>query len=1071
MIATLRILTARRVTVLFALLIATEARAQNEPPATPPDARVLPNLPLLDHGPVKWETLAFSPNGRALVADGERARNVRTVGASRMVEEFIQTWDLVTFRPDKVARVTDLTARRMIPRCSQDGRTIYAHATENQMRDSNEGGGQGLHKRTGMMFWPIPSAQPEFHRLMPVDAGSVLALTVLDGERVIVVAEPEGGLQRWRLETERRQIGFGPRTPQSRWTPVDDPVELPSPASPPSQFSADGSLFIALSKAGQPRLYVWDVHEGNLRSEISLVPTEGTRRPNGANRSRPGQNSRRDPLSVNRTTPTTGGALLAVSQDGSTVAVTSAGPRGNWAIMLVDIPAGKLSELLVIGADPITGLALSGDGSRLVFVSAGKATLRNLVRDRNLELPAPDTRLGVCAVSSDGRFAAAGAEDGKVRLWKLSSPPQVARRDSPTPDAAPAGAATVMLESGPLPVYVQRQDGEVETRKLLRLTSEEAIFQGPGGRLENKSGDTYKRIASSNRSLQWVWDAEQASYQGPTVPAPPEHQVPAAQPFNAEQEALYLLTTARRQLGIALERSERDGTADQLAGLRQQATARAQYAASLSSHAASLNELYRELHSVIPVLEATSRQRREILAEMNRAMIEMAELKGSAEFQARAGMITGLMGAFLGEAGLTKIRIPIGRERITDRLIHEHTLDFDLAPGISEWGMSQAMASLNASADLERQLRTAKEMSETETGRRLQEILEKRQTALGRFEAAWNKLAVDEMKLDLPTFSEPPSPTNSAAMAKWLRQQSAAFIAASDRSDPLLEADLILLRGSTSQQPAALYLCAKQLIDLLPWIPAGEIYDPDRARLYGLAAGLVIRGVRFDAHPRSTTDSYHRMTHRALSFLDRALELYPLDPDGVLRRKRAIALAQVGRQAEALQQAHQLVAQEPDSAQAHYVLARLISAGGDVDGGLDELEKAIIELKLPNLEEVRQCVDFPRQHRRFRDLVDIQVQVTGFSIRRRVLVRNHSRFALNDVALRVEYASAFKSESLSAELQLMTLGPGEVVAVYADSPVRVKSADEDGKRVEYWDGQLSVTAEGQGTLRLSIPNR
>ena len=1072
MIATLSVATARRAALLFALLIATEAAAQNQPPARPQlDARVLANLPLLDGNPVKWQTLAFSPDGRILVADGERVRdrNVRTVGATRNVEEFIQTWDLVTFRPDKLARVTDLTARRMVPRFSHDGRTLYAHATENQMRDSNEGGGLGLHTRTRMMVWPIRAAEPDFANLTPVAAGSLLALTVLDGGREMVVAEPEGGLQRWRYEKVERQAGFGPRTPRFRWLPVGDPVQLPNPAEPPAQFSADGSLFFAPAREGPPRIFVWDVQAGNLRAEISLIPSAGTRRPpapnrarpgnakqkrrpTGARRGKPGQNKRRTPPAANRTTPTTEGAqraLLAASQDGATVAVATAGPRGNWVIVLVDIQAAKVSELLLIGATPVTGLALSGDGSRLVYVSAGKATLRGLARGRNLNLPAPGARLSVCALSSNGNFVAAAADDGQVRLWKLSPPPQVARQDSPSAESAPARGATVLLESGPLPVYVQRQEGPVETRQLLRLTAKEAIFQGRNGRLERESTATnaYARIASSDRSLQWSWDAEQGSYQGPTVPPPPDHPVPAAQPFTAEQEALYLLAAARRQQGVALERSARGETAEQLAGLRQQATARGHHAASLSSHAASLSELYRELHALIPVVVTTSQQRREVLAEMNRAMIQMAKMKDRAEGQARAGLITGLLSVFVAESGLTTLSIPGSREQITDRLIHEHTLDFDLAPGLSEWGMSQAMASLSASADLERQMRALEELSETETGKRLREILAQRQTALGRFQSAWNKLAVDEMKLDLPAYSEPPSPEDSAALAAWLRQQSAAFVAASDRIDPLLEADLILLRSSPSRDPAALYLSAKQLIDLLPWIPAGKVYDPDRARLYGLAAGLVLRGVSYDARPRSTTDSYHRMAHRAVSFLDRALELYPQDPGGVFRGKRAIALAQVGRQAEALQQARQLVTKKPDAAEARFVFARLLTASGEVDRGLDELEKAIIELGLPNLEEVRQCADFPREHRRFRDLVDVQLEVIGSSFSGRVRVRNRSRFPLNDVTMRVDYARSFtRSERLVAEMQLMTLGPGEEVPISTESPVYVKRATEDGKK-------------------------
>ncbi len=314
---------------------------------------------------------------------------------------------------------------------------------------------------------------------------------------------------------------------------------------------------------------------------------------------------------------------------------------------------------------------------------------------------------------------------------------------------------------------------------------------------------------------------------------------------------------------------------------------------------------------------------------------------------------------------------------------------------------------------------------------------------------------------------------DAAAMAAWIGKESQAFTDAMGGVAPLVQADLILLRTMAARalKPAHFFWSAKEITELVPLIPPAEVYDPDRARLYGLAAGLIIRGVAQEARPRSIVESYQRMAHYAVSFLNRALELNADDPTGVLRRQRAIALAQAGLQEEALHQARALVSAKPESADARYALARLLCSSGAIDLGLDQLEKSI-ELGFDKLAEARVSNDFPKADRRFRSLVDVQLVVRGARASQALTVRNRSPFPLNDVVFRVDFATAARGKrDARAEATLFRLEPGESFTIYLDATPAVVSTTVDGREQVQWNGELTVTARGQGTTRAAIPDR
>ncbi len=168
----------------------------------------------------------------------------------------------------------------------------------------------------------------------------------------------------------------------------------------------------------------------------------------------------------------------------------------------------------------------------------------------------------------------------------------------------------------------------------------------------------------------------------------------------------------------------------------------------------------------------------------------------------------------------------------------------------------------------------------------------------------------------------------------------------SEHDSPYLLVEAYCLKCSipevdAKKRIAETYALAQDCVATAKLIPAGAIYNPHRREVLKTAAGLAVQSAALEIGNNSNANSYSFKSLYAMQLLDTAAEYTIPDVGGDLRSMRSLALLQVGRKDDALQQAVEVEALFKESPSFMYNLARLYSVNGNTKEAMRCLTQAM----------------------------------------------------------------------------------------------------------------------------------
>ncbi len=1067
--------------------------------------RKLENSTRLSKDEIQWDWITFDPNNRLLIAQGESplTNPGRHVGMTRETREYLQVWDLATFRVTSMELWSNQLARRVTPRFTAGGELIYGHARENQFRDyldeNREGNSRSPERfATRFMLWKVGEESPSDVGLNAKSDGLFAASHVSQDQRKLWLVEPSVGIQEFSLSWNngqpspnaapkaapgRRGFGgqmkFGPTTRKPHWEvkPVGEPVPLGVKIEQPIQFSADGSMLVACVEGLAPELIVWDVAAKKERVRLKPArPAQANRAALEKRRRAKQRDAGRGKLDSENTTT----EFLALSRDASVIAHAASDDRGSVA-WVYDVKTGKVIDRIDPEPKALSGLSLSADGKLLASVVDGKANVQSIGSDKKWSLQDPGTRLSVCMLSPDGALLAAGGTDGHMRLWKIPDrSPSENRTPSGTNEKAsepkiasrPGSDASNLMPLGPREVRVTYSDGKTQTLSLVRLTAGEALFSPKGGgALKSERSDDTKITKIETVDGKYTWQHASKLFTGDKLDVPTVAKIQSNKSIDRDQEIAYLHWSIRRLLGSAVQLASEPGNRsglDQLKRVIQTRQSRTHQLGGAASQA--IAKLLGELTQSIDQIAKSENQSRRALDDLNALMIKIAQDRSKSNAEMQLQWIEGLSTAALGSMTWKETVEIRDYGRTIEHIYVEHTL----FPGLAEAGTTTMLHTLNDVMARQVKMAATESIANQEIKDRLIEAERSKTEAIDRILSQWESLATKD--LGMPP--APPLPDTKGRLidqrqlGEWTARDAARIRSKLGRVEPMSQADEILLLCTGSNKPndaAALFKRAREVEALVADVPPGTTYDFDRAMLFAMAAELALRASSMESGKRSLASAYNLKAAYAAQLLDQAVPMLPDDATGLLRRQRCLALAQSGQVEAAVRQARRLITDVPNSALAHVVLARVLCATQAFGEGLDHLEEAIVKLDYREIANLRTLDDFPLQNPRFKSLTEIVLEVEGSGISQQVSIRNKSLFALRDVTFELKYFNTYnRKNEINQKQSMQRLGSEEKLIVFCEAPAWKINNSEGSKFSMRWNGGLTVTTNGQGTVTVPV---
>jgi eukaryotic-like serine/threonine-protein kinase len=266
-------------------------------------------------------------------------------------------------------------------------------------------------------LWELHSGRPV--GLALTHDGDVLAVGFAPDGSVCVVGG-QGGCRLWRLP---RRLTAGPPLGGHRLA-VDS-----------LGVSGDGRVLFSGSRANlslrevatgrtvaevESRILLRDSAYDPVGGAVAVAPWPRDVQFWDVGRSRPGE-----PHEVRPAAPLEGGAqMLTFTPDGQRLAVVSV--RKPEEVLVWDVRAGHWLEPTIRCPQPVTALAVSGDGARLLTASADKmARIWDVQSGKSVGEPLPNSdAVTAVAFAANGHTLATGCRDGTLRLWNaVNGPP------------------------------------------------------------------------------------------------------------------------------------------------------------------------------------------------------------------------------------------------------------------------------------------------------------------------------------------------------------------------------------------------------------------------------------------------------------------------------------------------------------------------------------------------------------------------------------------------------------------------------------------------------------------------
>jgi len=748
------------------------------------------------------------------------------------------------------------------------------------------------------------------------------------------------------------------------------------------------------------------------------------------------------------------------SPDGSVlVAVAKEGAPG---VMVWDVAAKKVRSRLGIPAVPAAKGAPKKGGQK---------------KGAPKEANAPKPKITAMTTSRDGDFVAFGASGPRLtgilvydsksekiidRVGPLDGPAESLSMDA-------AGDRLLIVAGGKATLRL------IDRKKTINLPSEGTSYSmgaiSADGRMIALGGaDKQMRLwVQPNDTLaQLEKKLPDAGVQHPPIAAAP---LPAALAITPKQLDFYEMASVRRYLGLVLERSSQTGGERALDPLRQMVKSRASNARTLKTpQGDKIAALYDSLAEAIPAIAKAAKESRAIQFEWNKKNLEIAREKADGEHM---GRLNAFLGLGLALAGSLTEKEYLRSESVGNTTVHYYR-EFAIFPGWAEAGVTHMFSNLLESEMRRSQYNALEKLSKNQEAKSLLEVLKVKDKAIDGVKIPWETLATGP--LNWPQ-TKPPADLGTAQadpakVVKWMEEEAKRFRDLSGRDDPLAMANIILLKANPpgkKLKPTQLLESAKKIQDLVPLVPTGKAYDPDRATLLGMAASLRNQAMAAENPKKPITQANQPAAVETVAMLQTALGLLPQDPSGWLREQQVIALALAGRITPALEQARKLAQSSEATGQNLVLLGRLECALGDPIRGMNHLEEAIVKRDYRNLIEVRSYPEFPKDHPRFADLTTITLNASLAEFSNIVTIRNQSPFPLHNVVFQIQSVETFnRSRAISKVATNGQLNPGESFPIPLEFPPARTTAIINGKSVKVIVGGLIASAPGQGRVEMTV---
>jgi WD40 repeat protein len=1028
-----------------------------------------------------WNKIAFSPNGKLLAGVGEaetkaapvmrkaapKGMGVGEPGPASPGHQYrVALWNTDTFELRQTVLNLGTSFGRTEVKFTRDGRNVVvrglpepkvdeadprlANEADRRLAESLRRAQRGAVEPDGrLVFWQDGASRialaPE------ADRAFVAVAPGHDNQGVVVV--DRAGVREFKVEN------YGPQRV----------LQLASLALAPTvqvflaPAALNGPTGTIVGRVPGGRIEVWDLQ---VKQRRFVVPVAADA----------------DPTSVPR---------VELSENGARVAVGHARRDGSTEVVVFDAADGsRKASVAVGGAGGLVDLDLSTDGRWLLTVAGGETRLWDAANGRALAiLKTSESRMLSAAISPDNRRVATGSEDA-VRLWdisRLTSPGTGADggavaagggangvADPFQPAFVPSPAADSLFISAPCEV-VATEDGRDQRRFVVRLAKDHVLWRrAPNGPaiLVHADRGTVRTIKTRDGQSVWTFNTVTKAFQGPKLPGPkpPATISVAGREATPEQRSVLQVLALRRVVQIAIQEARFGDDPSELVELNAKIRERAEALRRRQETVPGLRELYEALPKFIDDVAREGNVQDNLILEYNQEIARLAKEQEKVMARRQANQLLGFAQMFLGAMPDQEIVEANGRRFLVDRGMANPEMFANGFRGM----MSASMEAQQQMA----MLKQAEAMSNTEKREAFLKSLQAQAEMVGRIRAREQEIGA---RLNVPEADRAgdDAPGDAAKQAKMLGTllERMARQAEKERDrlgfdNPMIRCDLVSIQSrilfpDRTKQIEAWSQQAREMAGLVALVPTGPEFDLDRVELLSSASALALQAAMAEVGPGAWGSAFNPRAAEAVRFLDAALRIYAADPSGRLRDLRGVALLLSGRGTEALQEFLAIRELSSDSGRRRIHLAHILAAAGQLGAALDEIEVALVQLKYPEIVEVRRSEDFPRTSRRFKDLTELKFDIRPVG-RNAFEVRNKSRFALTNATNVLRWGRAGTNQmggppilvDHSTYRVFDRLEPGEACTIQPGPKQPPLMRDRFGNL----NARIAVYTKGQGTF-------
>lgn len=737
---------------------------------------------------------------------------------------------------------------------------------------------------------------------------------------------------------------------------------------------------------------------------------------------------------------------IVMSRDGTTLAVNT-----NRNVQVIDVAQGTVastSESRLGNTEMRLPLAISNDGSRIAFAiqpAADNEPSAIVVADGKSGRTIATCRghltaLRQLVMTPDGTRMASTGVDKTVRVWEATT-----GRELVTITSLSEGVAALAITADGQQVITALGGGDVEIWNVGEAASKDK--KNPAGPVD---------VAGLKAPV------------APPLNIPRQDFKPTA--LTKPQESLYLTFTARRLMDRAATFADFPADSAEVRALMSECLTKRDHARALGVEAVTVSA-FENIPKLWQTLAEEATKRNQVLRENVKLMRELAAAEKANEDSMQFGLFVGLMTMVVGELPMYSSQYdPISRSTLT---VESGTL----SPAISEFGMNTAMNSLLGGFKLKQQLAEANSMGNEVLRRVTSNSLQRHADAISAarqpLDAAMAQQLGGTPLIELPN-------DDSQKQRRPAKEFEAVLMATTDRADqlkkslnriePFSAADVIAVKSlvsiPTNKRADEWYTLALEMMALTYHVPAGAVYDTDRAALLGMAADLGSRALALERGTKSWEKFENGKAMMVLADVENALQFDPEDRTGILREQKAWALCEFGRLRDGYLLAQEIKPIRGHSSRFRLQLARAAHCVGRSEESLDELGIAIERLGLSDLKAVRSGPDLPKTDPRFKELTTIQLEAVSEAALRggKARVVNRSGFPLTNARFEMTFPTG--RGSATSKQFVAYLAPGDEFRIAFNDNFVPKSGGTS--KVPPNNGTVRLLSSDQGTATTSV---